>query len=142
LIFERESVTKIHEREGVTRTFEREAVIKTHIYRLEDTDMLIPEIRKQPYERFYLGADFVNVIDTDVESIVLASSTIEAVDGLGEVDNTVFEVATKTVESDTILKAVVLAGTEVKSPYKFTFRIITTANNKWEKNISMDVEDL
>ena len=104
--------------------------------------MIVPEFTKQPFEQFFLAANFANVMDTDVESIDLASSTVTAVDVTGETDNTIFDIGTKAIESDTKLKVRIYAGTEAKSPYKFTYRIITTQNNKWEKDISMKVEEL
>jgi hypothetical protein len=104
--------------------------------------MLVPQFKKQPYESCFLAADFVNVMDTDVEDIDLANSTITAVDVSGDPDTTVFDIGTKAVESNTKLKVRIMDGTEAKSPYKFTFRIITTQNNKWEKDISMKIEDL
>jgi hypothetical protein len=104
--------------------------------------MLVPEFRKQPYEQFFLAADFVKVMDIDLEDIDLSNSTIVAVDVLGDADNTVFDIGSKAIESTTKLKVRIYAGTEVKSPYKFTFKIVTTQNNKWEKDISMRVEDL
>lgn len=104
--------------------------------------MLVPRFKKQPYEQFFLGADFVNVLDTDVEDIDLANSSVTAVDVSGDTDNSVFDVSSLAVESNTILKVRIYAGTEAKSPYKFTFRIVTTQNNKWEKDIQMEVEEL
>ncbi len=104
--------------------------------------MMVPQFTKQPYESCFLAADFDNVMDTDVEDIDLANSTITAIDVSGDTDNTVLNIGTKAIESSTKLKVRILDGTEAKSPYKFTFRIITTANNKWEKDISMKVEDL
>jgi len=138
--FEKASVITTYEREAVVRTFDREAVVTT--FSKECKDMIVPEFKKQPFEQFFLGAEFANVMDTDVEDIDLANSTITAVDVSEDVDNTVFDISSKAVESDTILKVRVYAGTEAKSPYKFTFRIITTQNNKWEKDISMSVEEL
>ena len=140
MTFERESVITTYEREAVTQTFEREAVVTT--FSKECKDMIVPEFKKQPYEQFFLGAEFANVIDTDVEDIDLPNSTIVAVDSAGDVDSTVLDIGSKAIETDTIMKVRITAGTEVLSPYKFTFKIVTTQNNKWEKDISMSVEDL
>ena len=104
--------------------------------------MIVPEIKKQPFEQFFLGAEFANVIDTDVEAIVLGTATIVAVDSAGNPDTTVLDISSKAIESLTILKVRVTAGTEALSPYKFTFKIITDQNNKWEKDITMIVEEL
>lgn len=103
--------------------------------------MIVPETPKQPYESFFLGADFVNVIDTDLENIDLDNSTVIVTDGSGESDSDVYESATLSVEDDTILKVRVKDGVEVSSPYKFSFRIITTDANKWEKDILLKIEE-
>ena len=104
--------------------------------------MIVPEFKKQPFEQFFLGAEFANVLDTDIEAINLSSSSVVAIDSAGDTDNTVLDIGSKALETDTILKVRILAGTEALSPYKFTFRIVTDQNNKWEKDISMSVEDL
>jgi hypothetical protein len=131
MTFDRESVVRSFDREAVTTTFSKEC-----------KDMIVPEFKKQPYEQFFLAANFANVMDTDVEDIDLANSTVVAEDVSEDTDNTVFDIGSKAIEEDTKLKVRILAGTEAKSPYKFTFRIVTTQNNKWEKDISMRVEDL
>jgi len=138
--FEREDVIQSYDHESITLSHEREALITTYLE--ECDDMLVPEFTKQPYESCFLAADFVNVMDTDVEDIDLVNSTITAIDVSGDTDNTVLNIGTKAVEDDTKLKVRILDGTEAKSPYKFTFRIITTQNNKWEKDVSMKIEDL
>ena len=104
--------------------------------------MIFPEFKKQPFEQFFLAADFVNVMDTSVETIVLGSSSITAVDSDGTTDNTVFDVGSLAIEDLTKLKVRVYAGLESLSPYKFTFKIVTSQNNKWEKDLAMSVEDL
>jgi len=104
--------------------------------------MIVPQFKKQPFESCFLAANYANVLDTDVEEIDLASSTITAVDVSGDPDSTILDIGSKAIESLTKLKVRIYAGTEAKSPYKFTFRIITSQNNKWEKDITMVVEDL
>jgi len=49
--------------------------------------MMVPQFTKQPYESCFLAADFDNVMDTDVEDIDLANSTITAIDVSGDTDN-------------------------------------------------------
>jgi hypothetical protein len=138
--FDREDVIQSYDREDVIQSYDREAVTTT--FSKECKDMLVPEFKKQPYEQFFLAANFANVMDTDVENIDLSNSTVIAEDVSGDADNTVFDIGSKAIESDTKLKVRIYAGTEAKSPYKFTFRILTTQNNKWEKDVSMSVEEL
>jgi len=104
--------------------------------------MIIGRFSKQPYEEFFWGADFSDVIDTDNETITLASSSITAVDSTGETDDTVYYLATLMIVSLTILAVRVKAGTAALSPYKFTYKITTSAGNKYEKDIFMAVDDV
>ncbi|MHA2065073.1 MAG: hypothetical protein ACXABY_11920 [Candidatus Thorarchaeota archaeon] len=103
--------------------------------------MIIPEFTKQPYEDFFIDANFEDVIDTDAENIVLGSSSVTAVNISGDEDVTVFDDATLVVQSLTKLAVRIKAGIEAKSPYKFTFKIVTSLNNKWEKDVFMKVEE-
>ena len=104
--------------------------------------MIPGRFSKQPYEEFFWGADFSDVLDTDNESIILGSSSITAMDS-GEVsDDTVFYVATLMVVSLSILAVRVKAGTAALSPYKLTYKIETTAGNKYEKDVLMTVIDV
>ena len=104
--------------------------------------MILGRFTKQPYEEFYWGADFSEVLDTDNESIVLGSSSIVAVDSTGEDDTTVYYSATKVVVNSTILAVRVKAGVATLSPYKLTYKIETTAGNKYEKDVLMLVEEV
>ena len=104
--------------------------------------MIPGRFSKQPYEEFYWGADFSDVIDTDNESIILGSSSITAVDVTEETDETVYYEATLTVVSNTILAVRVKAGEAGASPYKLTYRIETTVGNKYEKDVLMTVKDV
>ena len=104
--------------------------------------MIVPEFEKRPYESCFLAANFANVMDTSVETIVLGSSSVVALDSAGDVDNTVLNIGTLAIEDITKLKVRILAGVEALSPYSYIFKIITSQNNKWEKDIQMSVEDL
>jgi len=104
--------------------------------------MIPGRFSKQPYEEFFWGADFSDVMDTDNESILLASSSITAMDSAELSDDTVFYVATLMVVSLSILAVRVKAGTAALSPYKFTYRIETSAANKYEKDVFMSVLDV
>ena len=104
--------------------------------------MIPGRFSKQPYEEFFWGADFSDVLDTDNESIILASSSIAGVDNGNLADDTVYYVAGLMVVSLTILAVRVKAGTAALSPYKLTYKIETTAGNKYEKDVLMSVIDV
>ena len=104
--------------------------------------MIPGRFSKQPYEEFFWGADFSDVLDTDNESIILRSSSIAAVDNGDLPDDTVYYVAGLMVVSLTILAVRGKAGTAALSPYKLTYKIETTAGNKYEKDVLMTVIDV
>jgi len=104
--------------------------------------MIPGRFSKQPYEEFFWGADFSDVLDTDNESILLASSSIAAVDSTGETDDTVYYLATLMIVSLTILAVRVKAGTAALSSYKLTYKITTSSGNKYEKDVFMSVLDV
>ena len=104
--------------------------------------MIPGRFEKQSYEEFYWGADFDDVVDEDNESIVLGSSSITAYDNTDTEDTTVYDEATLVVVNSVILAVRVKAGTEGKSPYKLTYKITTTAGNKYEKDVLMTVEEV
>ena len=104
--------------------------------------MIPGRFSKQPYEEFFWGADFSDVLDTDNESIILGSSSIAAVDNGDLADDTVYYVAGLMVVSLTILAVRVKAGTGALSPYKLTYKIETSAGNRYEKDVFMTVEEV
>ena len=104
--------------------------------------MILGRFTKQPYEEFYWGADFNEVVDTDNESILLGSSSIVAVDTADTEDDTVYYIGTLVIINSTILAVRVKAGIAASSPYKLTYKIVTSAGNKYEKDILMTVEEV
>ena len=104
--------------------------------------MIPGRFTKQPYEEFYWGADFSDVLDTDNESILLGSSSISAMDVVGTADTSVYYAASLAVINNTLLGVRVKAGEEGLSPYKLTYKIETTAGNKYEKDVLMTVEEV
>ena len=107
----------------------------------------IPTVEKQPYEEFFMGADFVDVLDTD-EVLVLASSTIAAVDSDGtDVSATLLQAGSKVLDdsedgnTDNVLKIRAQAGATANK-YKVTFKTVTDQGNKWEKDIYLKVKEL
>lgn len=104
--------------------------------------MALEDFSKQPYETFPIDADFVNVL-VDEETIILASSDVSALKSDGSTDATsiVLTVAQKAVDGSA-LQIRVKAGVVADSPYKITFRAVTSNNNKYEKDVEMTIEEL
>ncbi|MEA1998777.1 MAG: hypothetical protein U9N61_05580 [Euryarchaeota archaeon] len=105
--------------------------------------MALNTFTKQSYEVFWISASFANDLG-DSEAIVLASSTVTAIDANGDdVTSTVLVSGTISV-SDQTLRIQVQAGSESLSPYKITFRITTNASpvNKWEHDVRMKIKEL
>lgn len=95
---------------------------------------------KQPYEEF--------AISTDFSSNMLAGETITG-QTVTVVDKTMTNVSSTitnqtSVSNDGNSKVIVLvrAGTKADSPYKITFRCVTSLGHKWEHDIQMTVKDL
>ena len=96
---------------------------------------------KQPSEEFLIEGDFSKDIGSG-ETIVLGTSTVVAEDKTGTADSSVLDQSAKAISSS--LKGLVIrvkAGAEDKSPYKITFVIITSLNNKWELDVVMGVSE-
>ena len=104
--------------------------------------MALDTFSKQPYETFPIEADFVNVL-ADGETIVLGTSDVSALKSDGSTDATgiVLTVAEKAV-SGSLLQIRVKDGVAVDSPYKITFRAVTSDSNKYEKDVEMAVAEL
>lgn len=93
---------------------------------------------RQIYEEFPIAGDYVNVLETG-ETLVLATSSVLAEDKDGtDVSDTVLDQATKEV-SGSQLKILVRAGSVSASPYKITFRAVTSNGYKWEIDAEMVV---
>jgi len=103
---------------------------------------LLEEFSKQPYEEYAIGVEFSAVVDTDEESVLLSSSSVTCVDASGEEDTSVYISGSFDVQTDTILRVRIKDGAESNSPYKFTFKCVTSEGNKWEKDIQMNVRDI
>ncbi len=103
--------------------------------------MALDNFSKQPYETFPIEADFVNVL-VDGETITLGTSDVSAKKA-DDTDATsdVLTVAEKAVDESS-LQIRVKDGVEADSPYKITFRAVTSNNNKYEKDVEMTIEEL
>ena len=101
---------------------------------------------KQSYEEFYVAGDFSedkdgNDLLASGETIVLGSSVVAAEDEDGtDVSSIVLDQLTKTV-SGSQLKILCKAGAAASSPYKITFRIVTSLGNKYEIDVRMVIEE-
>lgn len=115
--------------------------------------MALPKTTKQPYEKFFIGVDFTQALEAD-EDIDLSNSSVTAVDKDGDdATSTIIESGSKTIDTaiegdvpytpqdDAMLSARVQDGSEAESPYKLTYRIITTAGNKYEKDLKLKVKE-
>lgn len=114
--------------------------------------MALEYTQKQNYEEYFIAGDFVDVITTTGEALVLATSTVSAIDKNG-VDATaeVLDTATKALDTspdslsgftNNMLKMRCKAGVATKSPYKITFYGVTTEGNKWEIDINLKIKEL
>ena len=108
------------------------------------------KFKKQIYEEFFVHGSILNVQNDD-ETIVEGTSDIVAVDNVGtSATADVLDVAgTKTVGDDpngsytnNVLSVRVKAGTEALSPYKITFKIVTSAGNKYEIDMQMTIKEI
>lgn len=96
---------------------------------------------KQPYEAFGIDGDFVNVLETG-ETLILGSSSVTAQDKDGnDMTNTVLDQSTIAVDG-TKLKIRCQAGIPAESPYKITFRTVTSLDNQFEVDVNMKVKEI
>lgn len=113
--------------------------------------MALEFFTKQNYEEFFIAGDFVDVITTTGETLTLGSCTVEAIDKAGnDVADVVLEQATKKLDdspdsatgfTDNMLAIRCRAGEQAKSPYKITFKGVTSELNKWEVDINMKIKE-
>lgn len=104
--------------------------------------MALDSFNKQPYEVFWVSADFSNNLDSS-EAIVVGSSAVTAMDQDGvDATSDVIVTGTITVSGDT-LQIQVKGGTTAIT-YKLTFRATTDASpaNKFELDVNMKVKEL
>jgi hypothetical protein len=109
--------------------------------------MALESFEKQNYEEFFIGGDYVDVLESG-EALSLAPSTVIAEDKDGnDVTSTVLEASTKALDdsedggTNNVLKIRCRAGVEASSPYKITFKGETTLANKWEIDVKMKIKE-
>ena len=98
-------------------------------------------VDKQSYEAFFIAGNFVLVME-EGETIVLEECAVTAIDKDGnDVSSTFLDQTTIAVASITKLKIRIRAGTQTASPYKVTFRIVTSLGNKYEVDAPCRVKE-
>lgn len=98
------------------------------------------DITKQPLETFMIDADFSAVLITG-ETIELSTSTITAVDVNGDsATSTILDLTTKAVE-DSKLRIRIQDGVSDDSPYKITFKAVTSESNTYELDVMLEVKE-
>jgi len=103
--------------------------------------MALEYFTKQPYETFMVAADFSADLDTG-ETITEGTSDVIAEDKNGDdATSDVLTIGAKVVDEG-LLKIRVKDGTENLTPYKITFRAVTSLVNKYELDISMRIKEL
>jgi hypothetical protein len=122
------------------------------------------KMKKQPFEEWVVAADFADNMDiAGGEDLELGSCTIEAVDAQGNdaTEGGSLSAAAQIVDTSTMakgtgteqgfLKVLIKGGVENevvdeatvdRSPYKVTFKGVTDAPEKWEKDLIVTVRDL
>ncbi|MCK4828826.1 hypothetical protein KA005_74565 [bacterium] len=93
---------------------------------------------KQPYEKFPISVDFSKNF-ADGETI--ATQTATAVDKDG-VDASTDVLDATSNDGSGIVFVPVKDGDITKSKYKITVRCVTSANNQWELDVQMAVEEI
>ena len=103
--------------------------------------MGLTKTEKQEWESYFVHGDFSEVMETG-ETIETGSSTITAEDVDG-VDATATVTDQSSIYADGFEYYVrIQGGNEAGSPYKITFRIITSNGNKWETDGLIKVKEL
>lgn len=96
--------------------------------------------KKQPYEEFTVSSDFAPNFS---RGETIAGQSVSVLDAAGnDVSATITDQATVANNGASKVTVLVRAGSEASSPYKITFRCITTANHRWENDIQMSVREI
>jgi hypothetical protein len=98
------------------------------------------KVQKQPYEEFPISVNF-NRNFTDGEAIVSQTVTAYDKDGI-DASAQVTNQSTITNDGAGGVIVTIIGGEEARSPYKISFRCVTTTDNKWEHDVQLRVRDL
>lgn len=102
--------------------------------------MALQNFSKEIYDEFVIEGNFQGAMG-DSESIVAESSAIIAEDKDGtDVTSIVLDTTTATVDGQS-LKVRCRGGSVEGSPYKISFKIVTSLSNKFEVDVVMEVLD-
>ncbi len=115
------------------------------------TKTITTKAQKQEWERFFISGSILNVQETG-EKVVLASSTVSAVDKDGtDVSTSFLDQTSKKLDTDpkscnndtdNMLSVRVQSGDEDVSPYRVTFRMVTTLGNRYEADMRVGVNEV
>ena len=103
--------------------------------------MALEKITKQGWESFPVAGDFTKVAEAGELAVLVGSSVLaEDKDGT-DVTTTVTDQTSLAVDG-TQLRIQIKAGTEAASPYKITFRMLTSIDNKYEVDFNLAIKEL
>jgi len=98
-------------------------------------------IVKQIWEEFTIAGDFTDQASTG-ETAVLSGSEVAVEDKDGtDVSTTLLDQSTIAVDGTQLLIRL-RAGINTASPYKVTFRILTSLGNQWEIDVSVRIREM
>ncbi len=116
------------------------------------TKTITTKAQKQEWERFFISGSILKVQEAG-EKVVLASSIVTAVDKDGtDVSTSFLDQTSKkldtdpksscSTDTDNMLSVRVQAGDESASPYRVTFRMVTTLGNRYEADMRVGVNEI
>jgi hypothetical protein len=141
--FEHEDITWTFRHESVDSTFTHDTISSTwtEVVEVSDRKPALETIYKQPNESYPIYADYVDVLVTD-EDLEIEECTVTVVDSAGT-DVTTEMVQGLSVQDVTKLKTQLKpAGAVASSPYKITFKAVTSLDNTYEIDGKLRVVDL
>lgn len=98
-------------------------------------------LTKQIWEEFIIAGDFIDQAGTGEQAVLIGSEVLaEDKDG-ANVETTLLDQTTKAVDG-TQLQIKLRAGTEGASPYKVTWRILTSLGNRWEIDAKIKIKEV
>jgi hypothetical protein len=114
--------------------------------------MAIGKVKKQSWEAFYIHGSILKwQADGSTETVVLATSTVIAENAEGvDVSDTFLDQTSKALSSDPngdfddnmlSIRPLSEGGVEADSPFKVTFKIITSAGNYYEVDVRVIVKE-
>ena len=102
--------------------------------------MALESFEKQISEEFTISGGISDVAITG-ETVILAGSSVSATDKDGTDASSAVLYGSNISVSTTFLKVKVKAGTVALSPYKITFKMVTSEDNLYEKDVLMYIKE-